>query len=110
MHKFISAALMQAVKAIIINSEPMCVTLGSKFKVFSPKLANLSISFAFGSAQMVWRHNMPQLSALIILGMDWLTQIKPKINWSKKPIKWTSNDTNVFLKACGLGRRHDSIG
>ena len=59
---------------------------------------------------MVWCHAVPELSALVIIGMDWLTQINPKINWSKKTIEWTSNDTNVFLEACGLGRMHDSVG
>ena len=39
MHNFVSAALMQAVKATTINTEPMCVTHGSKFKVLSARSA-----------------------------------------------------------------------
>ena len=110
MHNCVSAALVQAVKATTINAKPTCITLGNKFKVLSTKLAKLRISFTYGATQMVWSHVVPELSALVILGMDWLTQIKPKINWSKKPIEWTSNDTSVALKACGLGRMHDSVG
>ena len=53
---------------------------------------------------------MPELSALVIIRMDWLTQINPKINWSGKTIEWTSNYINLFLEACDLGRMHDSIG
>ena len=56
MHNFMSAALTQAVQATTINIEPICVILGNKFKVLSPKLAKLNISFASGGAQMVWCH------------------------------------------------------
>ena len=86
-HNFVSAALTQAVKATTINTEPMCVTLGNKFKVLSTKLAKLSISFASGAAQIVWCHIMSELSTLVILEMDWLTQINPRINWTKKTIE-----------------------
>ena len=79
-----NAVLAQAVQAITINVEPMCRILGNKFLVLSAKLANLSISFASGAAQMVWCCVVPKLNALVILGMDWLTQLNPKINWSKK--------------------------
>ena len=78
---------MQAVKATTINTEPICVTLGNKSKVLALSLAKLSILFASGATQMVWCHVVPELSALVILGMDWLTQINPKINWSKKTIE-----------------------
>ena len=104
MHNFVSAALVQAVQATTINIEPICVTLGNKFKVLSTKLAKLSISFTSGAAQMVWCYVVPELSALVILGMDWLTQLNPKINWSEKMIEWTSNNTNVFLEACSLSK------
>ena len=67
MHNFVSAALVQAVKAISINVEPICVTLGNKYNVISNKLAKLSISFASRAAQMVWYHIVPELSALVIL-------------------------------------------
>ena len=80
MYNFVSAALEQAVQATAINIEPMCKTLGNKFKVLSTKLAKLSISFASGAAQTVWFHIVPELSAPVILGMDWLTQLNPKIN------------------------------
>ena len=62
----------------------MYVTLGNKFKVLSTKLAKLSISFASGAIQMVWCYIVPELSATVIFGMDWLTQINPKNNWSEK--------------------------
>ena len=81
MNNFVSTALAQAVKATTINAEPICVTLGNKFKVLSTKLAKLSILFASGAVQIVWCHIVPELSALVILGMDWLTQINPKTNW-----------------------------
>ena len=110
MHNFLSTTLVQAVQATTINIEPMCVTLGNKFKVLSTKLAKLNISFAFGAAQMVWCCIVPKLSAPVILGMDWLTQLNPKINCSKKMIEWTSNNTNVFLEACGLCKTCSSIG
>ena len=90
MHNFVSAALVQAVQALTINVEPMCVTLGNKFKVLSAKLASLSIFFASGSAQTVWCCVVAKLSALVILGMDWLTQLNPKINWAE------NNDTINF--------------
>ena len=83
-NNFVSAVLMQAVKATTINSEPICVTLGNKFKVFSSRLAKLSISIASGAAQMVWCYIVPELSPLVILRIDWLTQINPKVNWSEK--------------------------
>ena len=82
----------------------MCVTLGNKFKVLSTKLVKLSISLASGAAQMVWCHIVPELSAPVNLGMDWLTQLNPKINWAEKIIEWTSNNMNVFLKACCLSK------
>ena len=97
MHNFVSAALVQAVKATTINTKPMCVTLGNKFKVLSIKLAKLSILFAFGATQMVRCHIIPELTAPIILRIDWLMQINPKINCSEKIIEWTSNNMNVFL-------------
>ena len=50
MHSYVSAVLMQAVKATTINIEPICVTLGKKPKVLSTKLAKLSISFTAGAA------------------------------------------------------------
>ena len=87
----------------------MCVTLGNIFKVLSAKLAKLSISFAFHAAQMVWCHVVPELSAPVILRIDRLTQLKPKINWAEKIIEWTSNNMNVFLEACGLHRMYSSV-
>ena len=87
MHNFVSAVLVQAVQAITINTEPIFGNLGNKYKVLSAKLAKLSISFAYGAAQMVWCCVVPELSALVIFGMDWLTQISPKINWSEKTTK-----------------------
>ena len=95
-HNFVSAVLVKAVKATTINAEPMCVPLGNKIKVFSTKLGKLSISFASGAAQTVWCYIVPELSAPVILGMDWLTQINPRISWSKKTTEWTENDINVF--------------
>ena len=59
MHNFVSAVLIQAVQATTINTEPMCVTLGNKFKVLSTRLAKASILFASGATQMVWCHVMP---------------------------------------------------
>ena len=53
MHIVVSVALAQAVKSTTIYAEPMCVTLGNKFKVLSAKLAKLSILFSFGATQMV---------------------------------------------------------
>ena len=101
---------MQAVKASANNSELICVTLGNRFKVLSTKLAKLSNSFTSGAAQTIWCYALPKLSALVILGIDWLTQINPKINWSQKTIEWTSSDKNVFLEAFGLGRMLNSVG
>ena len=49
MKNFVSAALVQAVKAKTINTEAMCVTLGNKFKVLTTKLAKLSNFFASGA-------------------------------------------------------------
>ena len=54
MNSFVSAVLMQAVKASANNAELICVTLANRFKVLSTKLAKLSISFTSGAAQMVW--------------------------------------------------------
>ena len=65
----------------------MFVTLGNNSKVLSTKLANLSISFTSGATQMVECHVVPKLSALVILGIDWLTQTNRKINWSEKNYK-----------------------
>ena len=84
MHNCVSAACAQAVKATTINTEPICVTLGNKFKVLSTKLAKLSILFTSGAAQTVKCCVVPELSALVILGIDYLTQINTKINLSKK--------------------------
>ena len=39
MHNFMSAVFAQAVQATTINVEPICITLGNKFKVISAKLA-----------------------------------------------------------------------
>ena len=87
MHNFVSVVLAQAVKATTNNIEQICVTLGKLFKVLSAKLAKLSISFASGTVQIVWCHIVPKLSAPVIFGMDWLTQLNPKINWSEKMIE-----------------------
>ena len=110
MHNFVSAALVQTVKATTINAEPICVTLRNKFKMLSTKLAKLSVLFASGAAQTVWCHIMPELSALAMLRIDWLTQISPEINWPKKTIILISSNTNVFLEAFDLSRTHDCIG
>ena len=56
-------------------------------KVLSAKLTKLSISFASGAAQVVWCHIVPELIAPVILRIDWLTKINPKINWSKNTIE-----------------------
>ena len=109
-HNFVSAALVQAVKATTINAEPICVTLGHRLKVLTTRLAKISIVFTSGAAQAVWCHVMPKLSASVIFRMEWLTQINLKINWSEKMIKWTSNDTNVLLKAKGLSRMCGHVG
>ena len=69
-HNFVSAVFMQAVQAMTINIEPMCVTLGNKFKVLIAKLAKLSISFVSGAAPIVWCYIVPEMSAPIILGME----------------------------------------
>ena len=82
-----SAALAQAVQAMTINVEPMCITLGNMFEVLSNKLAKLSILFISGAAQMVWCCTMPELSTPVIFGMDWLPQLNPKINWMEKTIE-----------------------
>ena len=79
-----SAILAQVVKATTINVKPICLTLGNKFKVLGAKLAKLSISFTHGATQIVWCHIVPKLSALVILGIDWLPQINPKNSWFKK--------------------------
>ena len=86
------------------------MTLGNRFKVLSTKLAKLSISFASGATQMVQCHIVPKLSAPVILGMNWLTQLNPKINCSERMIKQTSNNMNVFFEACSLSIMHDHIG
>ena len=70
MHNFLSSGFVQAVQAIIIIVEPMCVTLECKFKVLSTKLAKLSISFTSGAAEMVWCCAVPKLSAQVIFKMD----------------------------------------
>ena len=88
---------MHAVKATTINTEPICVKLGNIFKVLSIKLAKLNIFFASGAAQTVRCHIVHELSALVILVIDWLNQLNPKINLSKKMIKWTSNNMNIFF-------------
>ena len=88
----------------------MCVTLGNIFKVLSAKLAKLSISFTSGAAQMVLCHIVPEFSAPVILGMDWLTQINLKTNWLEKMIEWTSNNMNVFLEGCGLSIMCNRVG
>ena len=36
---------------------------------------------------MVKCHIVPEVSTLVNLGMDWLTQLNPKINWFEKNIK-----------------------
>ena len=82
-HNFVSTVLVKAVQATTINIEPICVTLGNKSKVLSAKSAKLNILFT-GVAQMVWCHIVPKLSAPLILGINWLTQFNPKINWSEK--------------------------
>ena len=84
MHNFVSAAFVQAVKATTINLEPMCVILGNILKVLRSKLAKLSISFTSGAAKMVWCCIVPELSAPVLFGMDCLTQLDTKINWSEK--------------------------
>ena len=86
-HNFVSAALVQAVKATTINVEPMCVILGNIFKVLSAILAKLHNLFASGAVQMVWCHIVLELSAPVIFRIDWLTQLNSKINWSEKMIK-----------------------
>ena len=53
---------------------------------------------------------MLKLSALVILGMDWLTQLIPRTNWVEITIEWTSNNTKVFLEACGLYKTYASVG
>ena len=97
MHSFVSAVLVQTVKATTTNVEPMYMTLGNKFKVLSAQLAKLSIWFTIGAAQIDWCNVVLELSVPVILGMDWLTQINPKIYWSEKTIE-TSNDTKFFWK------------
>ena len=87
MHNFASAVLVQEMQATTINTEPMCVILGNKFNLFSTKLAKLGILFASRAIQIVWCYIVPEISALVILRMDWLTQITPHINWSEKIIK-----------------------
>ena len=82
----------------------------NKLKVLSTNKAKLSIPFSSKAAQMVWCHVVSELSALVILRMDWLTQVNPNINWSQITIEWTSNDINVFLEACDLGRTRDNAG
>ena len=52
-HNFVSPVLVKAVQATTINIEPICVTLGKKLKVLIIKLANLSILFTSGAAQIV---------------------------------------------------------
>ena len=101
---------MQAVKATTINTNLMCVTLGNKCKVLSTYLVKLSISFTSVATLMVWCCVVPDLSAPVILGMSWLTQINPKINWSEKTTEWTSKDINVFLEAFDSGRTRGKIG
>ena len=68
-----SAVLVQAVNTTTMHAEPMCVTLGNQFSVLSTKLAKLSILYAADAAQKVLCHIVPEQSALVILGMDWLT-------------------------------------
>ena len=87
MHNFVSTVLAQAVQATTINAEPMCVTLGNRFRVFSTKLAKLGILFASGAVQTIWCYVLRKLIALVIVGMDWLTQINPKKNWFQKTIE-----------------------
>ena len=53
MHNFVNTALAQVVQAATINTEPICIILGNKFKVLNAKLAKLSISFASSAAQIV---------------------------------------------------------
>ena len=72
-HNFMSGALVQAVKITTISAEPMFLTLGNKFKVLSTKLAKLSILFTSGAAKMVLCYVGPEVSAPVILRMDWLT-------------------------------------
>ena len=59
---------------------------------------------------MVCCYIVLELGAPIILRMDWLTQINPKINWSEKMIKWNSNDMNVLLEACSSSGMRKHVG
>ena len=108
-HNFVNAALPQSVQVITINVKPKLITLGNKYKVLSNKLAKLRILFTFVTAQMVQCHVMPKLRAPVILGMDWLTQLNLKINWSEKTIKWTTNNINMFLKAYHSSKIYASV-
>ena len=83
MNNFVSAALVQGVKTTTIYTDPIYVTLGNKLKLLSTKLANLSVLSTCGSVQTVWVCFVPKLSIPVIFGMDWLTQINPKINCFK---------------------------
>ena len=65
-----TAAFVQALKAITINAGPIGVTFRNKFKVLSAKLVKLSILFASGATQMVWCYVVPKLIAPVILGID----------------------------------------
>ena len=58
---------------------------------------------------MVWCCFVLKLSTLVILGMEWVMQMNPRINWSEKTIEQASNNMNVFLEACGLGRTRESV-
>ena len=66
----------------------MEVYLADRFFVFSSQIVHLSLKFADGAVYTVEFQVVPALTHAIIIGIPFLHEFNPSIDWLKYTITW----------------------
>ena len=103
-HNFISTTMPDILKATALaevhwrhTSEPLQVSLADRTVVLSTKLATIKVMLDNGIVQQIDFHVMSRLNHPLILGLQWLHDHNPRINWTTMTV--TLGDSSMLLQS-----------
>ena len=105
-HNFLSTTMVDILKSTVpecilwrYSAEPLRVSLADNTVVLSTKLASVKITFDGSDTQEIEFRVVPRLNHPLILGLQWLRQTNPVINWTALRVTWQGHTKPVDLAA-----------
>ena len=97
-HNFIDAAFVEVQAIPCIVDGLLQVKLANRKLI--PSKASYNVLLSFREHQYTFKCRMVKiLSANIILGISWLLQVNPTINWQTKTVSWDGDGFSIKVKA-----------